>query len=392
LRKIQKTFKMVIHPLPSNTSIGILDTTRYHAWDEFVTTIPGGNYEQTSDWAKILVNDKYWSSFSVVALERNNQIIGGALIFFFDYRKNLRMGFVLQGPCYTELNSNEIKALSDHIKVIAHAEKLKFITVDVLYTQPLLPLLLKKEGFVTTPEIFPPSPYLECTSILDLTVDEAKLMASFNSGRRKSVKAGLKHAVNYRIGDRNDINVMFNLILGTCARRNISPAFSDINFFYQVWDAFAPKNQIQLVFAEIDNKPICASLGFKFGDTFRDRFWGWSGDFQNLNISDAFTWYLIKLAKSNGFKKYDLVELELSCAVAIESGKTVADKIKSNPEYGTAYYKMSYGGKTIHYPGHFTYFPNKLFTLIVEILFNSRVPIIKKMTIKTWNHFKDFIS
>jgi lipid II:glycine glycyltransferase (peptidoglycan interpeptide bridge formation enzyme) len=161
-------------------------------------------------------------------------------------------------------------------------------------------------------------------------------------------------------------------MIETCKRRNTRPIFSDIKYFYSVWDSFSPKGWVMIHLAEVNDKPICAAFCFCFGNTFRYDLWGWNGQYANQKISETFQWKNILYAKNMGFKYYDFVQIDPIVANAIKSVAQVSDKIKSRELYGATEFKLRYGGDAVIYPGFFTCFANEFYRFLVVALFKTK--------------------
>jgi lipid II:glycine glycyltransferase (peptidoglycan interpeptide bridge formation enzyme) len=337
-------------------------------WDDFAASISGCNIEQTSVWGSLICKDGIWNEHVRIILLKENIIIGGAQILIRNYIKGWKIGFIHQGPCFNYHNWYETEKLINTIKTFTKSEKLLYVTCDVAYNLPLLPGLLKKHQFTKAFERLPPIPIIESTNLLDLTQDLDSLMQSFSAGRRNSIRGGLKHPIKIRTGGRDDIEVFFELMLKACDRRNIDPLFSDIEYFYNLWDFLSPKKWIVLHIATINKKPICATIGFAFGDTFRNSLWGASDEMTQLNASSIIDWKTICWAKEHGFSHYDFVQLDTESAIAIESKLPLDEKVKNRQNFGSTFYKLSFGGRILYYPGNYTYFSSSVIKYILKFL------------------------
>ncbi|TCO06839.1 lipid II:glycine glycyltransferase FemX [Natronoflexus pectinivorans] len=349
-------------------------------WDQFISGISSVCHEQSSVWADTMTLSG-WSSARVIVKE-NDKIVCGAQILTIEIPFFGQFGYIQQGPCIKSAENDAVKLLIDQIKEFTKKNKLQFTTVDMAYNLKELPQITEDKDFSPHPDRLPPEAPITSTLILDLTQELDTIMAGFKSGRRKSIRSGLKHGLEIRTGTRNDIELLFDLIDQTCKRRDTKPLYPDISFLYKLWDTFAPNKWVVMHIAETDGQPVCASLSFTFGDTFRNSIWGWSGDYVHLNASDVIDWKTICWAKENGFKYYDFVHLDTISAKAILAGNNhVTEEIKERPHYGSTFYKMRFGGDVIFYPGVYSFFPSKfkklLFTVSAKYLLNNS--LIKKI-------------
>ena len=101
--------------------------------------------------------------------------------------------------------------------------------------------------------------------------------------------------------------------------------------------------------------------------------WGATDEMMQLNASSLIDWNTIVWAKANGFLYYDFVQLDSKIAAAIESKSPLDEKTKNSHDFGTTFYKLGYGGRIIYYPGNFTYYPNLIVKLIINVIFKPMV-------------------
>jgi lipid II:glycine glycyltransferase (peptidoglycan interpeptide bridge formation enzyme) len=354
-------------------------------WDDFLEIIPGVNSSQTALWAMANFNIGDCHDFLRIIIKAQNEIIGGAQILIKKYSKIGKIGFIIQGPCFqnddTELHDIIIK----EIKATVKRENLLYLTVDVFHKQPNISAQLLKAGFIQPDKNLPPYQLLESSLIVDLTQNSDELFNQFDIKRRKNIKSGQKFTYQHRLGKREDIPHFLDLIKQTCQRRNTNPLVDSIDYFYSVWDKFAPHNKVMLHLAEVDGETICGTFCFTFGDTFCTDLWGWNGKYAKEKISETYFWNLILWAKENGFKNFDFVHLDKISAHAIRSGEEILEETKKRHLFSATHFKLRWGGAIIDYPGHFTYFRNPLIKHLIINLFTLYILISKKLKPKE-NH------
>lgn len=342
----------------SNVCLEYCNESLSPEWDNFIASISSICHEQSSVWAEAQ-KLAGWDPQRIY-LRRNGSIVCGVQIIILSFPFLGKFGYVQQGPCINGANAKEVEMLLNEMKLFARRRKFQYLTVDLAYNLPELVETFEKSGFELHPDRLPPEATITSTLLIDLSLELDAIMTKFKSGRRKSIRAGLKHNLEIRTGTRDDIPMLFDLIMQTCERRNTKPLYPNVNFIYRLWDLFAPNNWIVMHIAETEGKPVCASLSFTFGDTFRNSIWGWSGEYVHLNASDVIDWKTICWAKENGFRYYDFVHLDTVSAKALLSGDDVSDEIKARAHYGSTFYKMRFGGDVMFYPGSYSYFPSKM--------------------------------
>lgn len=326
-------------------------------WDAFVSKIHGANYEQTSVWAEICIKNNFCNEYLRIILSRNNTIIAGTQILIRNYGNYGQIGIISQGPCLTEdTNREATDLLIREIKLFVRKKKLLYLTIDIFNHLANLPSLLLKAGFKRAIRSLPPHPLIESTAITDLTKTEDELFNQFDPRRKRNIKTGLKLNFTIREGEREDIALFYWLMKTTCKRRGTKPVFSNIDYFYSIWDQFHRKGWVKLFFAEIGNNPVCTVMGFTFGDTFRYEYWGWNGEYAKEKITETFQWRNMLMVKEMGFRYYDYVQLDPASYKAILSEEEVPEQIKKRDLYGATYFKLLWRGTPLDYPGVYTYY------------------------------------
>jgi lipid II:glycine glycyltransferase (peptidoglycan interpeptide bridge formation enzyme) len=340
-------------------------------WDQFLSGIPGVCSSQSSLNAIASIQHGDSIGFSRIIIRKNRIIVGGVQVLIRRYFGIGKIGCVFQGPCIQSDYSEVEEIIVRQLKGLLKRENLLYLTVDVFYNHPQIIKRLTKEGFIKASRNMPPYQMVESTLVLDLTQSEDDLFNQFDVKRRKNIKSGLKHTFDARVGTREDIPMFLDLINKTCQRRNTNPLVDSVDYFYSVWDAFSPRNQVMLHLADVNGKTICGTFCYTFGDTFCADLWGWNGEHSKEKISETYFWHLIRWAKNNGFKKFDFVHLDKKAAHAIESGLEIPEEIKKRPLYSASHFKLRWGGRILDYPGHYTLFRNGLIKILLTILFKT---------------------
>ena len=371
--------------IDNNYLIEICTKKENQQWDAFLRNIPGVSSSQTALWASVNNNIGDCHDFFRILIKEKNEIIGGAQILIKKYSKIGKIGFINQGPCFKTENAAVHKIIINELKIAIKRENLLYLTVDVFHKQPIITTQLLKAGFIQPDKNLPPYQLLESSLFLDLTQSSDELFNHFDIKRRKNIKSGQKFTFQNRLGKREDIPLFLNLIRQTCQRRNTNPLVDSIDYFYSVWDHFAPQNMVMLHLAEVEGETICGTFCFTFGDTFCTDLWGWNGKYAKEKISETYFWNLILWAKENGFKRFDFVHLDKISAHAIRSGQEISEETKKRHLYSATHFKLRWGGEIIDYPGHYTYFKNSITKYLIINLFKLYIFMSKKSKPKA-NH------
>ncbi|MFT3740011.1 MAG: GNAT family N-acetyltransferase [Breznakibacter sp.] len=334
-------------------------------WDRFVQHCDG-DIQQTSAWTSIY-SDEGMEVLRFYLLDRAT-ILAGAQIVKHKIPFLGQIGVIQQGPCVKSDSEESHDLFCQETVKIASLEKLKYIAVVQNYNTQNSTNSLRRHGFNPKPGHLPPNPTVKSTWILELSRPVDAIFANMKKGRRKSIQKGLTFPIVHKLGDRNDLNTFFELMLETCKRRNAKPIINSVDTFYKVWDSLSPNKLIVLHLGLVDNKVVCASLGLTCGKTYKNWFWGWNGEYAHYNISDTIEWKIIEWAKREGFRYYDFVHVDPISAEAIESDQPIAPEIKDRSHFGSTFYKMQFGGHIVHYPDIYYYYPSKVNYFIFHVL------------------------
>ncbi|MDR2926624.1 MAG: peptidoglycan bridge formation glycyltransferase FemA/FemB family protein [Cytophagaceae bacterium] len=327
-------------------------------WDAFAGET-NGDIRQTSLWGEYEFFSKGWTVCRFVVKKENN-IIAGCQISIITIRFLGRIGYIQMGPCMKEKSPDTIGFIIDELKNFARKNKLLYLIIAPNYPETDIVQHLESNNFVVKKAVLPPTPKLEATLLLNLTLTEDELLKQMKKGRKQNIRKGLEMPVEFKKGEREDLETCFNLLEATAKRYNSYPEINTLDRLYKLWDLMRPHEWIDLHLGIVDGETVCCTISYAFGNTFQCSYWGWNGKYANYNISDVFDWCLIRYAKEKGYKYYDLVQLNLECANAISSNDDVPDAIKQKHFYGPTLYKMRFGGSVVTYPKIYAYYVNRL--------------------------------
>lgn len=353
-------------PFRQSVTYQVCDAEVNDEWDSFLYKSGINNYQQTSVWG-IFKRDEGWIANRLIMRNADGNIIGGSQIFLMDIPVIGRIGYIPQGPCFGNHNCSNLNFFITLLKGFTQKNKLIYVTVDVNYRLPEVVKAFTRRRFRKHPDNTPPMPHVKSTLIVNLQQPEEEIFAGFKKNRRKSISAARNIAVTLRTGSREDLPLLHRLVNQTCERQGVTSRYPNVDYFYNIWDLMAPRGWLAFNIAEVDGRPVSASLGYVFGDTYRDTVWGWSGEFAAESISDLITWKLMLWAKQSGFAYFDFVQLDIVSIKALMSGDRVPDEIKSRKSFGATFYKTRFGGEVCFYPGTYTFFPSRLIAALMQV-------------------------
>jgi lipid II:glycine glycyltransferase (peptidoglycan interpeptide bridge formation enzyme) len=113
------------------------------------------------------------------------------------------------------------------------------------------------------------------------------------------------------------------------------------------WDVLHPLGRARLFFACHEGEPVCGLFGTVFGDTFTPRFIGWTGEHRDLRLPERLDWFIVRTVQEEGFAGYDHGGVDPRFLAALADGRAA----EAAKEYPSSYYKHSFGGVAIRFPG-----------------------------------------
>jgi lipid II:glycine glycyltransferase (peptidoglycan interpeptide bridge formation enzyme) len=184
-----------------------------------------------------------------------------------------------------------------------------------------------------------------CTIILDLTKDEDSILSGFESKTRYNIRLGQKKGVEIiRSEKRTDIKIFLNILEETSKRQKF--LIHQNNYYEALWDIFKPQKMIHLFMAYYQGKPVSGLFLITFGN----KCWylyGASGSIHRETMPNyALHWEVIKWAKNNGLKEYDLWGIPF-----VKDDNSAPPE--NHPLFGVWRFKKGFGGKIVRYPGTF---------------------------------------
>lgn len=186
------------------------------------------------------------------------------------------------------------------LKKLAKAQKVTFIRIEPTGAVTASTLQARGLSRVTYNQLQP-----EHTQIIDLSADEADIIAAMNQNNRNLYRNYAKKGIEMHISrDPNDLSIFTNLMHSVAERNNIK-AHSDSYFKAQA-KALFPTGDARLFYATYDGTPIAASIAYD-SDTTRYYAHASADDtYRKLSPGTALLAYMIVDAKRKGLTQFDL--------------------------------------------------------------------------------------
>ena len=266
-----------------------------YAINEVLRKSPNATVFHTLEWNELLIDQYGLQNVTLLATSDEKPV--GLFIFYID-------GARCQSP-KTEIESvygGPIFAGTDRavIPLLREAERVRRIAWLDIWTPAnydISPFI--KSGY-TSSEMY--------TSILELQKPEEELWLGLDGKTRNMVRKATKNNVLVVEGDESLVGEYYQMVVSTLTRAQIEP--QPESFYRRIIQDLGPKGMARLLLANHQGRFIAGAI-FLF---YKDIAYYWHGSSHREHLSVApnelIQWELIKWARQNGYKYYDLVRIE----------------------------------------------------------------------------------
>jgi lipid II:glycine glycyltransferase (peptidoglycan interpeptide bridge formation enzyme) len=267
-------------------------------WNAFVAHHPQAHVLQTSGWGA-LKSRFGWSAERVALAGPAQTTVAGAQVLY--RRLPFGMGtlaYAPKGPLVDWRDSDQTTQLIAALDRAARARGAMALTVE-----PDLPDLPEHADHLTGAGFVPGATTVQPrrTLLVDLTPDEADVLAAMKSKTRYNIRLAGRKGVTVRQGNATDV-ATFNQLMVTTGSRNRFGVHSRA-YYRAVWDQV---DRVALFMAEYQGQPLAGLMVPALGKSAW-YFYGASSDsHRNLMAPYAVQWAAMRWAKAQGCTTYDL--------------------------------------------------------------------------------------
>jgi peptidoglycan pentaglycine glycine transferase (the first glycine) len=341
----------------NNSYQTIIETgTSDHQWDNFLAGIAYGHHEQSTCWASVKQHQG-WQAIRIKVV-KGSDLLAGAQMLCKRLPVNGSVGYISSGPFYTDPGRDALEVLVRSINQLAKTKNIHYVAMTPYIEDDNLSSILEQNGYSLKPETLPPSSTTIATLILDLSKELDWLLMDMRYETRREIRLASKSEFTVREGRREDLGTLFRLMSMSANRRGEKPVPNSVDVFENIWDYFHPNGFVKLFLVESGGDPIAAGFIFTFGNTVRFWKYGWTGNLQKKYPNQLLYWEMIKWSKNNGFRYFDIVQVDPFITDHFSSGLPVTDELKSRSLYGPTLFKTGFGGKVIKFSGPWFRFQN----------------------------------
>lgn len=167
--------------------------------------------------------------------------------------------------------------------------------------------------------------------LLNLEPSEDDLLSQLQKMKKRNIKKAEKNEVEIIDADASYIPEFHKMLADTYKRIGLNPP-KGIDFYERIFELLKPLNRVKLLMAKLENEPIAATISLLYKDTVI--FWQGASyrEFMKFGPNDLLHWSIIKHAKQNGFKYYDLLQFHDRKGIELEPLKNFKQGFGANPE------------------------------------------------------------
>ncbi len=274
-------------------------------YTEFLKQHNKGHYAQSIEWAKI--KDE-WKNEIIILRNKEGKIKAtlSLLIRKLPYINSTLM-YAPRGPVCDIDDEKSFKELMDEVDKLAKKYKAFMVKMDpdILADNEKFKFIANKYGFIVEGKIKDVNTLLQPRFVFRLDLrnkTEEEIFASFHSKTRYNIRLAGKKGVTLREGTREDLP-KFQEILEITGNRD-GFYIRKKEYFEKIYDSFESDN-IKLVFAEYEGKPIACVLNIFYGKKEWYLYGGSLNEHRNLMPTYLLQWEMIKQAIKRGCDFYD---------------------------------------------------------------------------------------
>lgn len=282
------------------------------SWNDAAGTLPGSHVLQSWEWGEFKAGYGWrprrmiWQNPAgqpvavAQVLERQSRRLGG-----------LRLLYCPRGPLLDWMD------ISLRQEVLADLAKLSGESgVVLLRIDPELPRDCPNEGPSAVPLPGLEADLKQCgwrpgreqvqfrnTFVLNLTGDEASLLAAMHPKTRYNIRLAQRHAVTIRLGSAADVDLLYRMYAETSLRDRF--VIREPSYYHALWGGFQRRGRAQLFVAEVDGTAVAGLVLFTFGETAWYLYGMSTSQHRDKMPNHLLQWEAIRWARGRGLQRYD---------------------------------------------------------------------------------------
>ena len=274
-------------------------------YEEFVKNHPKGHFAQSIKWAKL---KKEWEHEIITVKDEDGKIKGAMLLLI--RQIPIFKNAIIYSPRGPVCDIHDEKTFTELIKKVEEIVKkykgfMLRMDPDILNSDMEFKQIAKNNGFNIIEKITDINKVLQPRIVFRLDLKdktEDDLFKAFHSKTRYNIRLAGKKGVTIRVGKREDIPALEELMKVT-GERDGFPA-RKAEFFEELMDVLG-EDCVRILFADYEGKPIASTVSFLYGDKVWYMYGASSNEHRNLMSTYLLQWEGIKWAVENNCNIYD---------------------------------------------------------------------------------------
>lgn len=329
------------------------------AWDDFLNSVSGAEFEQSSMWAAARAGDG-WSSCRYIFFLKD-EIAGGYQIFTKSKKYIGRFGYVIKGPTYLKENAFLAPVIAEHLLKTAKTTRCNIFILQPPFIAPEVEAIFEKRNLLAEQFL-----YIKKVSLV-VGFDgksESDFLSGLKGKRQRKLNKAQREGLVFTEGKESELELFYKLMLSTCKRAGVSPNPGSFSYLKQMWDQFASNGLIKLFFVELQQEKVSGVVTILFGKKVYLWKFGWSGKFSDIHPNEYIVWKTIQWGIMNGYDSADFMSI---------SRHYLPSKYKSCTKYpvseirGNKEFKLGFGGDLVVFPDSRIVFNNLLLSIVYRL-------------------------
>jgi len=322
------------------------------SWEEFTMQFAGGHILQSWTWGDCKAHFG-WPEPVRLAVVEDGRFVAAAQVLF----RRLPPGwwttaYVPKGPLLDRAKTDSAHVLLGAIHDICRRRRAVSLKVEPDWEDTSdAHSWWQEQGFRSSARTVQP----RRTVIVDLTADEASILAQMKSKTRYNIRLASRRGVAVRVGTAADLPGFYELLRITSHRDGFG--IHTQRYYAEVWQAFARRGQAALLIAEYKGQPLAALIAFAWGRQAWYMYGASSNEERQRMPNHLLQWEAMRWAKALGCESYDLwgiPDVDQS-QVGSDVVQAEEDGVLSQGMGGLYRFKRGFGGREVRYVGAYDY-------------------------------------
>lgn len=329
-------------------------------WNSALKALPDPHILQCWEWG-VFKSRHYWGTLRLLWERRGSPVAAAQVLVRRGTGRKAQMisralptsvAYVPKGPTLDWADAPLRQAVLSELEAVARRERAIFVKIDpdvVLGTgvpgsadEAASRLGAEVQSALTRRRWRSSSAQVQFrnTAQIDLTTDEAGLLAAMKQKTRYNVRLAEKKGVRVRAGGPNDLDLLYRLYAETSVRDGFvirTPAY-----YRDAWGTFVAAGLAQPFIAEVEGEAVGAIVVYRFGA----RAWYMYGmsrpSHREKMPNHRLQWEAMRWAKAQGCRVYDF-------------WGAPDEFTEDDPLWGVWKFKAGFGGRVIRHIGAWDY-------------------------------------